>query len=75
MRRICLGLGLLAVSLATAGCGDPAPSKDTATEENPQAGLDALKKFQSGPQPTPKGLSGTMEKIPKPATDPSSMIK
>jgi hypothetical protein len=65
------------MSFAMAGCGDdPGPSKDTATEQNPQAGLDALKKLQEGPKPTAKGLSGTMQDVPKGGTlDPGKMNK
>ena len=55
MRSLRLGVAALVVSCLMAGC-ESGSGESTATPENPQAGLDAIKKLQSGPQPTAKGL-------------------
>jgi hypothetical protein len=56
MRSLRLGAAALVVSCLMAGCEGGGSGESTATPENPQAGLDAIKKLQSGPQPTAKGL-------------------
>jgi hypothetical protein len=55
MRPIWLGVGLLLASCLFTGC-DSGSGVSTATPENPQSGLDAVKKLQL-PKTTPKGLA------------------
>jgi hypothetical protein len=54
-RSLGLGVAVLVLSLLLVGCGETAPP-EVATPTNPQAGLDALKKFQGGPVPTARGM-------------------
>lgn len=60
MRMILRGVSLAIVSCILAGCGgDSSQSTDAATPENPQAGLDAMKKMQAplDPKAAAKGAS------------------
>ena len=68
MRRFWLGAGVLFVSCVLAGCdGDSGVS--TATPDNPQAGLDAIKKLQGAPKVTSKGLVPAVDADKKPQAD------
>ncbi len=66
MRSGYLAVGSIVISCLLAGC-DSGPSESTATPENPQKGLDAIKKLQQGAVPTPKGLRPAAEvhQVPK----------
>jgi hypothetical protein len=63
MRRVYLAVGSIVLSCLLVGC-DSGPSEETATPENPQKGLDAIKKLQEGAVPTAKGMKPAAE-VPK----------
>jgi len=61
-------MGVLIGSCLLSGCeggGGAGPSEGTATPENPQAGLDAMKKLQGGAKPTSKGMVTPAEETKK----------
>ena len=64
MSGLRLGIASLVAACVVAGCDAGGAGESTATPENPQAALDAVKKLQSGPQPTAKGM---MPVAPQPA--------
>ena len=52
--------GSIVLSCLLAGC-DSGAGPGTATPQNPQAGLDAVKKLQQGAVPTAKGMKPAAE--------------
>jgi hypothetical protein len=64
MRSGYLAVGSIMISCVLAGCDGGGGGEATATPENPQAGLDAIKKMQEGAVPTPKGMKPATE-VPK----------